>query len=386
MLYGLGYNFSMYSFKKITIYLGLVLSIFLIVNIVLFFSHSSPVIYLQPSKVLEVGISTGTNILNMNQSDLNDQMTNMSSLGLKWLRFDVDWSLIQPDDRYVYNWMNLDRVVKTANTHNIELLLIIENTPKWARADNCDSIHCPPSSLEDYGIFVSAVVSRYSKMGVKNWEIWNEPNLKQFWYSGPDAKRYVELLKVAYLSIKTIDDSANVISGGTGPSDSKKGDIDPTDFLSDMYANGAKNYFDALGFHPYTYPFKPSYDTKYNSWLLMNDSNKSLRSIMYENGDSYKKIWVTEFGAPTGGPGGVSSDTNYNLSSKPDHVTEELQSEIIADALSLYSKHSWIGPLFIYSYKDLSTSESTNENFFGIIRLDGSKKPAYFKIMNFLRN
>ena len=41
-------------------------------------------------------------------------------------------------------------------------------------------------------------------------------------------------------------------------------------------------------------------------------------------------------------------------------------------------------PLFIYSYKDLGTSADTNENFFGIIRNDGTPKPAYAAIKQLL--
>jgi hypothetical protein len=77
---------------------------------------------------------------------------------------------------------------------------------------------------------------------------------------------------------------------------------------------------------------------------------------------------MTEFGAPTGGPA---------FAGHPDHVTEALQAKILSDAFAESGRYPWAGPLFWYSYKDLGTSNATIENFFGLIRFDGSQKTAY---------
>ena len=67
------------------------------------------------------------------------------------------------------------------------------------------------------------------------------------------------------------------------------------------------------------------------------------------------------------------------------HVTEALQNLILTNAVTSYrSFGSWAGPMFWYSYKDLGTSPSTAENFFGLIRADGSTKPAYATFKNLL--
>jgi hypothetical protein len=66
-------------------------------------------------------------------------------------------------------------------------------------------------------------------------------------------------------------------------------------------------------------------------------------------------------------------------------VTEALQSVILADAITSYrSFGSWAGPMFFYSYKDLGTDPSTVENFFGVVRSDGSDKPAYATLKNLI--
>jgi polysaccharide biosynthesis protein PslG len=50
---------------------------------------------------------------------------------------------------------------------------------------------------------------------------------------------------------------------------------------------------------------------------------------------------------------------------------------MITNAISLVRSYDWAGPLFWYSGRDLGTSTSSRENFFGLLRNDFSRKPAY---------
>ncbi len=88
----------------------------------------------------------------------------------------------------------------------------------------------------------------------------------------------------------------------------------------------------------------------------------SMRSVMQANGDGAKKIWGTEFGAPTNGPNGVS---------------EQAQAQAITKAYALWKTYDWAGPLFTYQMRDYGTDPSNRENFFGLLRHNFSQKPAY---------
>jgi hypothetical protein len=68
-------------------------------------------------------------------------------------------------------------------------------------------------------------------------------------------------------------------------------------FLADLYAAGAKGFFDGVSYHSYTWPQTPSHDSPTGGWNRMLKA----RQTMVDNGDGAKKIWVTEFGAPTAG-------------------------------------------------------------------------------------
>jgi hypothetical protein len=73
-------------------------------------------------------------------------------------------------------------------------------------------------------------------------------------------------------------------------------------------------------------------------------------------------LWLTEVGAPTGGPGGVGTTAQ----------AEEL-TQAIADAKA----SKFIGALYIYTYEDSGTDSSTNEDWFGLLSANGTPKPSF---------
>ncbi len=329
-----------------------------------------------------VGISMAETLVVVDDDMLGDILNDVVSLGVGWIRIDVAWSSVQPNNKDEYFWENTDRIVNEASKRGLRVLPIITYTPYWARSDKCKYTNrCAPDSPLEFAKFAKDVASRYSKKGVHAYEIWNEPNLGLFWKPSADPEYYVRLLKGSYVGIHEVDPSAIVITGGLAPTDTKGISMSPREFVELMYKYGGKNYFDAVGFHPYSFPVSPDEYHKTSAWSHMNDTNWSLRSIMKKNGDNDKNIWLTEYGAPTGGSGSVAEGPGgHYIWNVPDHVTEKYQSEILESAIVKTREYEWDGPMFWYSYKDLGTDTSTKENFFGLLRHDGSKKPAYFTL------
>ncbi len=335
-----------------------------------------------PSTTLNynLGMSLGDTLVWKTPAEINSELDDIASLGIGRIRFDISWADIQPESSTTFDWYKLDQIVSAANARKIKLLPDLAYTPKWERPSDCtDSDECAPADPAQFAIFAQAVVSRYAPQGISDWEIWNEENTSGFWKPVPNASAYAKLLKYTYSAIKSVESSSIVIMGGlspTPPTSTQK--IAPVDFLTQIYATGAKDYFDAVGMHPYSSPTLPTTYEKWNAWSQMSLTVPSLRSIMGSNGDGNKQIWLTEFGAPTGGPGILeASNTDKIFTGSPDHVTEALQAEMYSTAITSAKQLPWAGPLFFYSYKDLGTSTKTPENFFGIIRNDGSLKPAY---------
>ena len=326
------------------------------------------------------GIAVGQTLSGLSKAALEAELDDLVGLGVGWIRFDIDWSEIQPYDSDHYNWRNIDRIVAAAEARDMQLVATLSYTPQWARMEYCTSSKCAPADPWQFARFAKEAVHRYAPQGVQYWEIWNEPNLVSFWKPEPDVGDYTLLLQVSYNAIKSEDEKAIVISGGLGPIATENGNIAPLTFVRELYDQEGGEYFDALGFHPYTFPVPPSYTKVWSAWSQMSATNPSLRSIMTAHGDAEKKIWLTEFGAPTGGPGTLATLSNYTRVQQPSYVTEELQAHMLTEALILAEEYEWAGPLFWYSYKDLGTSTDTIENFFGLLRFDGSKKPAYIAL------
>jgi hypothetical protein len=339
-----------------------------------------------PISSYQVGISFGDTLHSKGNSELNTIFTDLNNEGITWARFDLSWEDVQWNNSTSYDWSGLDRIVSDAAVHHLKLLPDIGYAPKWARISSCNSTDsCPPADVSAFATFVKAAVERYTPQGITNWEIWNEPNNWHFWSPRPDANAYTQLLKAGYTAVKSVNSSATVIAAGLSPAVNDSKHIAPIDFLKEMYANGARPYFDAIAMHPYAFPADPSQYTSWSAWSQMSQTNPSLRSVMTQYGDANKKIWLTEYGAPTGGPGTQAWVGYPDINdSSVDHVTDALQSQLIINGITSADAYSWAGPIFIYSYQDLGTATDTIENFFGIKRKNGTLKPVYTALKKLL--
>lgn len=322
------------------------------------------------------GIAAGGGLTYLDQEELDRYFDSLRSLGVRWVRWDVDWSVIQKDGPTSYQWKKTDCVAETARRYGINSLGIITYAPKWASDETCRADKkCAPVDPKTFADFAGEVASRY-KGSIMHWEIWNEPNLASLWSPRSDAQMYADVLRESYLKIKQANSSAIVLSGGVSFSGNKKdGGIPPLDFMDSLYASGANQYFDAVSIHPYTFPVSPNYEASPNKWQDIS----SIRQLMIDNDDEEKKIWITEVGAPTGGPGRAYAANQVNkFRSGSDFMKEDAQSYIMEEALGFFDQNiDWMGPFFWFSLQDASEKRDTTENFFGLLDYKGHKKPAY---------
>lgn len=270
----------------------------------------------------------------------------LQSLGLKWLRVDIDWATLETSPGN-WTWTIYDDLVTDASQYNLRLIFILCGPPPWERIIYTDSD--PKQPARNFGGFASychRVVTRYTLRGVKTYEIVNEPNNRQEW----TGVKYTDLLKACTPLMKLADPTITILAGASGHSNQ-------LGFFEAMYTAGASPFFDAISHHPYTFPDAPPNGL----WANL----PSLRQLMIQNGDGPKKIWLTEYGAPTGGANGGQ-------------VTEEAQANMIQSAITTARNSVYISNVLFYTYKDFSPAEaSTNpENYFGLWRQDGTEKPA----------
>jgi hypothetical protein len=311
------------------------------------------------------GFAAGGNLHNLAPGDLDRYLDGVRAAHAGWVRIDVNWSVIQYGGRDTYNWAPFDRVVTGITSRGMHVLAGILYTPPWARPPGTPAT-TPPTRLADYAAFARAVAQRYGALGVHAYEIWNEPNIPDFWSPKPDPARYAHLLKLAYAAVKSADPSATVVSGGLSPhgfyGQIDKNGVNPLTFLERMYAAGARRSFDALGWHPFNFPYGLGF-ARWSAWSQLTKTTPSARSILRANGDGAKRIWATEFGFPTG-------DTARE-------VSDARQAQLLQKSLHDLVGRPWAGPAFVYSYRDSGTNGRDEQQSFGVVRYDYSPKPAY---------
>ena len=210
---------------------------------------------------MPVGLAVGIDALRwQDDAALSREFADYARLGASWLRTDLNWSLVQPAGPDGYDWSSMDRVLALCERHGIRLLPVVGSTPGWAA--ETPGRPSPPRDPEDFARFAAAAVARYRPRGVRTWEIWNEPNMSGSWPPAPDPARYARLLVAASAAMRKADTGATILSGGlasaveTGPAGAVAHHA-AVDFLERIYAAGAGGAFDAVAFHPYSFPLLP---------------------------------------------------------------------------------------------------------------------------------
>jgi hypothetical protein len=179
----------------------------------------------------------------------------------------------------------------------------------------------------------------------------------------PDPAGYTQLLKAAYPAIKAADPEATVVGGVVG-STITYGNLtmNPVTFVDQMYQDGAQGYFDALSFHPY------QYTTPFSQGGYLPDSPinqlTDIRNLMVANGDADKLVWASEYGEPSS----VAGETQ--------------QAAYLQDMLTTWRTLSYAGPAFVYTLQDTDSSSSDPEATIGLIRSDGTWKPAAYVVQS----
>ena len=326
---------------------------------------------------LRVGISFGNTLLSMTDDQLAEALDDVVDTGARWIRFDMSWSDVQPTSAQAYVWRPFDRIIAQAHRRQLNVLPIIAYTPPWARPAGCFNLFCAPADPSEFAAFAGAAAKRYSQSGAHTWEIWNEPNYIHFWQPSPDPVAYTRLLKATCAAIRKADTQAFVLMGGLGIAETVAGNISIADFLSQP-GESPLRLVDALAVHPYTFPYPASRLGPWANPSLPADSGLPyLRQVLAKSGTPNLPIWITEYGAPTGGSGPAWDGSPDPLGTEPDHVTEAQQAAMATDAIVTAKSEPIIGSLFWYTYRDFASPADSVESYFGITRVDGSKKPVF---------
>jgi cellulase (glycosyl hydrolase family 5) len=163
-----------------------------------------------------------------------------------------------------YNWTSLDARVNHAVSRGLTPFVTVWRAPSWA--EQCSSVRpgiCNPNPAM-FGDLGTALATRYGATGkVRNWEVWNEPNLQYFLMPQQAADGswrspiiYRNLLNSFATAVRAVDSGATIIAGATAPLKRKPSQPGPLPFMRGVLclkpACSTDAKLDAWSTHPYT--------------------------------------------------------------------------------------------------------------------------------------
>ena len=247
-------------------------------------------------------------------SSIDDSMgaeryRNALILGAGWNRWPLYWDRVEVQPGK-YDWSAYDRLVVEDIRNGLQTNAILLGRPGFWQdggsvtnlytpifADGSDSADADAAINPDnaWAQFVHYAVTRYrpggvlakhnvygAEQGIRVWEVWNEPDVPQFWNGGSHA--YARLLKIAAIVLKTVDPGAKVMFGGLLYA-SDQGFLTQVlrQFRDDPLRERYNWFFDIMAVHSYDDPWRSGWLTK-----VVQDT---LTSYQLE-----RPVWVNETG------------------------------------------------------------------------------------------
>jgi hypothetical protein len=246
-----------------------------------------------------------------------------------------------------------------------------------------------------YAEFVRAAINRYGTRGgfwVENprlpkvpitlWDVWNEPYDPAGWGGAkPDPAAYARLYRRVVQGTRGADPQARfMLEADTGANGS--GWPQPP-FLDAMLASdpGLARDVDVVSVHPYSGKLPPGKCTPERTvagrefWQATRfDFCRVLdvRRILDANGLQKARIWITEIGWSTA-PQGERS------------VSEAEQADNVRETFDLLRRWRVVDGVVFYHYQLGEQDPTEDVGWFGLVRSDGSPKPAWFAFTDELR-
>ncbi len=137
----------------------------------------------------------------MDSADVIVMLDSLQATGVRLIRDECYWADVERDSGHYRFPEEIDFYVQAAADRDIEVLMLLDyNNPLYA--PHAGSGIVDDSNRVAFARYCRQVVDRYTQMGVRNYEIWNEPNILIFWDPQPDAEEYARLLKTVYPILK----------------------------------------------------------------------------------------------------------------------------------------------------------------------------------------
>lgn len=287
--------------------------------------------------------------------------------GVKWARCQTGWGRTEKE-RGVYDFAWLDRVVNR--------LLDLGIQP-WFNLGYGNRLYTPeaphfsavgwapvfqPAALEAWKRYVAALGERF-RGRVRHVEIWNEPNIPQYWQpSPPNASEYVRLVRETAPVLRRTMPDVTLIGGAVA------GLGENFDYIDQMLEAGLGALVDRLSYHPYRARPEANYA----------DEIRVLRGLLSHHGAKLP-LWQGENGAPSEPNGfGALRDLNWTEETQAKWLLRRLLTDLALE-IDLTSYFLIVDLANYVAAKGLDG----RTNFKGVLRAsDYRPKKSFYALQN----
>lgn len=214
------------------------------------------------------------------------------------LRIPMYWFELEPAPGR-HRFERYDALLGAAADRDIRVVPFVYGTPPWINPNPARPPLATARARRAWASFLRLLVTRYGRGGefwkdratrlpVRSWQIWNEPNFKLFWHPRPSPRGYARMLRISARAIRGEDPRATIVTGGVAP---VGGGFLPWVFLRRLYrVPEAQRSFDVVAVHPYA-----------SNLRRMEAQMRDARTIMDAAGDPDTPLLVSEFGVASQG-------------------------------------------------------------------------------------
>lgn len=268
------------------------------------------------------------------------EVTLLRASGVEYVRMDFNWETTEKALGQ-YDFSAYDKLVGTLKSANIRPFFVLNHANKLYEAG-------APSTDKAQNAFAawSAAATTHFKDTEVLWEIWNEPNVDQFWKPRVSSFAYTSLAVKTAKAMKAANPDCRVIAPGVSSIDEA--------FLRRAMTTELLGLIDGVSVHPYRASGPET---------VMKDYVR-VKNVIRANAPAGREDLPV-----------ICSEWGYSTHAKSD-VNEDRQAMYLAK-LWLLSAASGCPVTIYHDWKDSGSNPFTKEHRFGIIRQNLTPKPAY---------
>lgn len=303
--------------------------------------------------------------------DAGDALDAADASGAGWQVVTLHWDELQPvGPNQWFTSEDTEEAINRATRDGREVVMVLVGTPGWAT--NGPYLTGVPAGLDRpisdaqnlWANFVRQAVTTYSASGVNRYVVWSDQDipltLPNTTWAG-SLEEYYQLVKVAYQVAQQVNPNALVHLGGIGTFDGTWLGRYLDVVVADESAPANNYYFDVVTLHHF-YSADDLFQMMQNQFGLMQIKGVPL-----------KEVWVNETNArPAIDPAIYTGDTEF---SEHRNITPEQQAAYIIQAYALgFAANRGAR---IATYRLVDNLAADNGEAYGLLRTDGSARPAY---------